>query len=131
MTLNIREKLLTSKVRGTHKCAAAVGVSSRYQNKRLILGNDEVHLLVTTAEQIANDCLPVLIYLWSATTWCIAGLYFELRFGFPQVGLIGRAAWRYPEDVAGDCASDGTALVDGHRGEPVHDIAAANRAAIC
>ncbi|KHE14527.1 hypothetical protein OI71_13855 [Aeromonas hydrophila] len=32
-------------------------------------------LPTTTAAQITNDCLLVLIYLWLATTWYCAGMY--------------------------------------------------------
>ena len=52
-------------------------------------------------------------------------------FGCARVGAIGDAARCDKEGAAGDGAADGTALVDGHGGEPVHYIAAANRSAIC
>lgn len=52
-------------------------------------------------------------------------------FSCARVRAIGDATWCDKEGAAGDGAPDGTALVDGHRGEPVHDMAAANRSAIC
>ncbi len=51
-------------------------------------------------------------------------------FGGTQVGAIGDAARCDKEGAAGDGAADGAALVDGHGGEPVHDMAAADSAAI-
>lgn len=51
-------------------------------------------------------------------------------FGCARVGAIGDAARCDKEGAAGDGAADGAALVDGHGGEPVHDMAAAHRAAI-
>lgn len=52
-------------------------------------------------------------------------------FGGARVGAIGGAAWCDKEGAAGDGAPDGAALVDSRGGEPVHDMAAANRSAIC
>lgn len=52
-------------------------------------------------------------------------------FGCAWVGAICDAARGDKEGAAGDGAADGTALVDGHGGEPFDNVAAANRAAIC
>lgn len=48
-----------------------------------------------------------------------------------RIGTVGGAARCDKEGAAGDGTPDGAALVDGHGGEPVHDMAAANRSAIC
>lgn len=50
--------------------------------------------------------------------------------GCVRVGSVSRATQGDKESAAGDGAADGAALVDGHGGEPVHDMAAAHRAAI-
>ena len=47
-------------------------------------------------------------------------------FGGSRVGAVCGAARCDKEGVAGDGAPDSAALVDGHRGESVHDMAAAN-----
>lgn len=52
-------------------------------------------------------------------------------FGGPRVSAIGDAARGNPESAAGDGAPNAAALVDGHGGETLDDMTAANRAAIC
>ncbi len=51
-------------------------------------------------------------------------------FGCARVGSVSRAAWCNPEGAAGDGAANAAALIDSYGGEPLHDMAAANRAAI-
>lgn len=48
-----------------------------------------------------------------------------------RVGSVSRAIQSDKESAAGDGAADGAALVDGHGREPLYDMVAANRAAIC
>ncbi len=64
--------------------------------------------------QLINDCLPALIYLWSAPTGYIAGLY--VKFSFP-VALGQR--WCYPDGVVCCGATDGVPLVDDHGEEAI------------
>lgn len=51
-------------------------------------------------------------------------------FGCARVGAFGDAARCDPEGSASDGAADGTALVDDHWGEPLHNVASAHSSAI-
>lgn len=58
-------------------------------------------------------------------------VYWVELFDSAWVGSVNGAARCDKEGASGDGAPNGSALVDGHGGESVHDMAAANRTTIC
>ncbi|VXA81080.1 hypothetical protein AERO9A_460003 [Aeromonas salmonicida] len=74
-----------------------------------------------------DDSMLTLASHYLVQGWLVC--WVEL-FGGARVGSVSRAARGDKEGTAGDGAADGAVLVDGHWGEPVHDMAATNSAAI-